>query len=69
MEGLVYAKVVVEGLRRAGKNPTREAFVEALEGLRDHDLGGLAVTYGPRNRSGSSYVDITIIGRDKTFRR
>ena len=69
MEGLVYAKVVVEGLRRAGRNPTREGFVEALEALRDHDLGGLVVNYGTRNRAGSSYVDITIIGRDKTFRR
>jgi branched-chain amino acid transport system substrate-binding protein len=69
MEGLVYAKVLVEGLRRAGKGPTRESFVQALEALRGHDLGGLTVTYGPRDHAGSSYIDITMIGRDRTFRR
>jgi ABC-type branched-subunit amino acid transport system substrate-binding protein len=69
MEGLVYAKVVVEGLRRAGRNPTREGFIQALEGFRGHDLGGLAVSYGPRDRSGSTYIDITIIGKDKAFHR
>jgi ABC-type branched-subunit amino acid transport system substrate-binding protein len=69
MEGLVYAKVVVEGLRRAGRNPTREGFIQALESMRGYDLGGITVSYGPRDRAGSSYIDITIIGRDKLFRR
>lgn len=69
MEGLVYAKVVVEGLRRSGKNPTRESFIQALESLRGFDLGGLTISYGPRDRAGSNYIDITIIGKDKTFRR
>jgi ABC-type branched-subunit amino acid transport system substrate-binding protein len=69
MEGCVYAKLIVEGLRQAGKNPTRETFIQALEGFRNHDLGGFAVNYGPRNRDGSGYIDITMIGKDKTFRR
>jgi ABC-type branched-subunit amino acid transport system substrate-binding protein len=69
MEGMVFAKVVVEGLRKAGKNPTRETFVQALESLRGYDLGGLTVSYGPRDHAGSNYIDITIIGKDKTFRR
>ncbi len=69
MEGLVYAKVVVEGLRRAGKNPTREGFIQALESMRGYDLGGITVSYGPRDRAGSGYIDITIIGKDKLFRR
>lgn len=69
MEGLIYAKVLVEGLRGAGKNPTRETFVRALETFREHDLGGYTVSYGPRDREGSTYIDITIVGRDKTFLR
>jgi ABC-type branched-subunit amino acid transport system substrate-binding protein len=69
MEGCIYAKVIVEGLRQAGRNPTREGFIGALESFQSRDLGGFAVTYGPRNREGSRYIDITMIGRDKTFRR
>lgn len=69
MEGCVYAKVIVEGLRQAGKNPTREGFIAALEGFRNQDLGGFVVRYDPRNHEGSEYIDITMIGRDKTFRR
>ncbi len=69
MEGYIYAKVIVEGLRQAGPNPTRESFIHALEGFRNYDLGGFSVRYGPRNRDGSEYIDITMIGKDKTFRR
>lgn len=60
----VVAKVAVEALRRAGKDLTREKYLAALEGMQHYDLGGYAVGYGPASRSGSSYVDLTIIGRD-----
>ena len=69
MEGLVYAKVLVEGLRRAGRNPTREGFIKALESMRNVDLGGFTVSFGPRSREGSTYIDITMIGKDKRFIR
>ncbi len=69
MEGYIYAKVIVEGLRQAGNNPTRESFIRALEGFRNYDLGGFTVRYGAKNRDGSDYIDITMIGKDKTFRR
>ncbi len=69
MEGLVYAKVLVEGLRRAGKEPTRESFIHALENMRNVDLGGFVVTFGPHRREGSTYIDITMVGRDGKFIR
>jgi branched-chain amino acid transport system substrate-binding protein len=56
------AKVLVEGIRRAGANPTREKVLKALEGLRDFDLGGIKVRYAPDNRVGSRFVEITVIG-------
>lgn len=61
MEGFAAAKVLVEGLRRAGRNPTRAALVASLEGLRDFDLGGLSISYGPRDRTGVEYVEMSII--------
>jgi ABC-type branched-subunit amino acid transport system substrate-binding protein len=61
MEGFAAAKVLVEGLRRAGRNPTRASLVAALEGLRDFDLGGLTISYGPKDRTGAEYVEMSII--------
>jgi ABC-type branched-subunit amino acid transport system substrate-binding protein len=69
MEGFLTAKVMVEGLRRAGKNPTREGLVDALEQMHDVDLGGFYVSYSPTNHAGSRFVDLTIIGRNGKFLR
>jgi ABC-type branched-subunit amino acid transport system substrate-binding protein len=69
LEGFLTAKVMVEGLRRAGKSPTREGLVDALEKMSDVDLGGFFVSYSPKNRAGSKFVDLTIISRDGKFLR
>ena len=37
--GYFYAKLAVEGLKRAGKNLTREGFIAALEGIKDWESG------------------------------
>ena len=68
LEGFLVAKVSVEGLRRAGRNLTRERFMNALESMHDVDFGGFAVSYSPTNHNGSMYVDLTIIGRDGGFK-
>ena len=69
MEGFLTAKVMVEGLRRAGKNLTREGLVNALESMQDVDLGGFYVGYSPKVHTGSKFVDLTIIGRNGNFLR
>jgi branched-chain amino acid transport system substrate-binding protein len=69
MEGFLTAKVMVEALWRAGKNPTREGLVDALEKMQDVDLGGFYVGYSPKNHAGSRFVDLTIIGRNGKFLR
>lgn len=55
------AKVLLEGLRRAGPGPTRAGLVKALESLHPYDLGGVSVNFGPNNRVGSRYVEVTVI--------
>jgi branched-chain amino acid transport system substrate-binding protein len=67
MEGFAAAKVLVEGLKRAGRNLTRPGLVAALEGLRDFDLGGLAVGYGPNDHTGAEYVELSMISRGGEF--
>ena len=47
LEGFVAARVLVEALRRAGPQLDTEKLVDALEGMRDLDLGlGTPVNYG-----------------------
>ena len=60
---------MVEGLRRAGKNLTRESFIRAMESLGPYDVGGFKVSYGPNNHNGSKFVDLTIISKDQKFVR
>ncbi len=69
MEGFVNAKVLVEGLRRAGRNLTREGLLRALRSMQRVDLGGLMVTYGQNDHSGSEFVELTIIGKNGEFVR
>lgn len=52
LEGFVDAMVLVEGLKRAGAEPTRETLVSGLEQLADLDLG-----FGPQWRIGYSAAD------------
>jgi branched-chain amino acid transport system substrate-binding protein len=61
MEGFMAAKVLVEGLRRAGNDPTREKLRSALESIRDFDIGGIAISYGANDHTGSQFVETSII--------
>lgn len=67
MEGFAAAKVLVEALRRSGRNPTRASLIAALESMRDYDLGGIKLSYAPTNHSGLSYVEASIVNRNGKF--
>ena len=69
LEGFAAAKVLVEGLQRAGKNPTRERLRAALEGIKNFNLGGLEIGYGPDDHTGLEFVDLSIVGADGRFMR
>ncbi|NDY91166.1 ABC transporter substrate-binding protein [Ideonella livida] len=69
VEGFAAAKVLVEGLRRAGKSPTREALRAALETFRAVDIGGLEVSFSPTDHSGLDYADLAIVDEGGRFRR
>lgn len=69
LEGFASAKVLVEGLRRAGPNPTPAGLKRALETLQRFDLGGLEVSYSPTDHTGLDYADLSIIGADGRFMR
>jgi len=67
LESFIAAKVTVEALRRAGPRLTRETFMQALDGMKEYDVGGYTVGFGPNNHNGSSFVELTVIGRGQKF--
>lgn len=69
LEGFITAKILVEGLRRAGKNLTRGGLITGLESMQEFDMGGFTVRYGPNDHQGSNFTDLTIIGRGGKFLR
>lgn len=69
LEGFIAAKVLVEGLRRTGNDLTREKFINAMEQMRDYDVGGFTVSFSPTDHSGSKFVELTVIGKDERFLR
>ena len=69
LEGFAGAKVLVEGLRRAGPKPTRQRLRDALESMKKVDIGGLEVTYGPGDHTGLDFADLSIIGENGRFLR
>src|SRR5258708_36226600 len=50
LEGFITAKVLVEGLKRTGKDLTRPKFIKAMEAIRDLDVGDYFVSYRSEER-------------------
>jgi ABC-type branched-subunit amino acid transport system substrate-binding protein len=55
LSALAAAKILVEGLKRGGRDVSRETLVTALEGLYDYNTGLTPhITFGPNRRVGAS---------------
>ena len=68
MEGFVSANAMSDALKRAGRAPTREGLVRALEETRRLDLGGYLIELSPTQHSSGKLVDLLILDRDGRFR-
>ena len=69
MEGYLAAKVLAEGLKRAGRNPSRDALINGLEAIQNADFGGFAVKFGPKDHVASRFVDLSMLTDDGKVRR
>ncbi len=66
LEGFLAAKVFVEGLKKMGKNLTRESFIDAIEGIKDLDIGaGNTIGFSAQNHQGSQKVYPTVVKNGK----
>jgi ABC-type branched-subunit amino acid transport system substrate-binding protein len=69
MEGYLAAKVLAEGLKRAGRNPSRDGLINGLEGIQNANFGGFSVSFGPKEHVASRYVDLSMLTEDGKVRR
>jgi branched-chain amino acid transport system substrate-binding protein len=63
-EGYISARVLVEGLKRSGNNPTPAKLAEALRRMGPLDMRGFIVDFSKGN-SGSQFVDIAVVSNGK----
>jgi branched-chain amino acid transport system substrate-binding protein len=64
LEGFVDAMVMVEGLKRAGKDLTREGLIRGIESIHDVDLGlgpQLKLDYSAKDHKGFDHVIPTVV--------
>src|ERR1700758_1143314 len=64
LEGFVDAMVLVEGLKRAGKDLSRAKLVSSLESIHKMDVGlgsGLLLDYSPTDHKGFDQVYDTVV--------
>jgi len=69
LEGFINARVFAEALKRAGRNPTRERFIESTWNIKRYDLGGFEVNFTEPGKNASRYVELTMVGKEGKFIR
>ncbi|MBR9819784.1 MAG: ABC transporter substrate-binding protein [Rhodobacteraceae bacterium] len=67
LEGYMVGRVALAALEAAGKDLTRDGYLKALAGLRDVDLDGVVLHFGPGDNQGMDDVFLTRITADGRF--
>jgi branched-chain amino acid transport system substrate-binding protein len=60
-EGFVHARLLVEGLRRTGRDLSTESFIRTMEGAKEIAFGRFTAQYSAKSHNGSDYVELAII--------
>jgi len=68
LEGYMAAKVFVEGLKRAGPRPTRDAVIAGLEGIGNQSMGDFWVNFSSNNHVASKFVELSMLTGDGRVR-
>ena len=67
-EGFVHARLLVEGLRRTGRDLSTASFVRTMEGAGEIAFGRFTARYSPQSHNGSDYVELAIIDAEGRLR-
>lgn len=66
LEGYINGRVLVEGLKRAGRGLTRDRFIEAIESIHGQPFGpGYDLSFSSKNHEGSRQVFMTVVREGK----
>ncbi len=68
LEGYVAGRTLIEGLRRAGPNPSPERLALSLSGIGELDFSGYRVRFVRGDHSGSRFVDLGVVAADGTLK-
>ena len=69
MEGYLAAKIVTEGLKRAGTRVgSREALIQGIEAIGNQSLVGFQVNFSANNHVASSFVELSMLTGDGRVR-
>lgn len=69
MEGYIAGKVIVEAVRRQKGKLSRDGMVTALDAMDSYNLGGYVVGFKPGMRSGSRFVELSIVTGEGKIRQ
>ena len=69
LEGYLAARLVTEGLKRAGgKTPTREGLIAGIESIGRQSFGGFEVDISPKDHVASQFVELSMLTGDGRVR-
>ncbi len=68
LEGYIVGRLTVDALKKAGKELTRQAFLDAVYQTGQFDFGGAVLEYGPGDNQGMGEVFLTVIQKDGSFK-
>jgi ABC-type branched-subunit amino acid transport system substrate-binding protein len=69
LEGYMVGKLAVMALGKVEGDLTRESFLKAFWDTGSFDLGGVTLTFGPKDNQGSDNVYMTVIQKDGSFKQ
>lgn len=68
MEGFMAARMVTEGIKRAGGRVTRDSLVSGLEAIGEMSMGGFNLTLSPTDHVASSFAELSMLTGDGKVR-
>ena len=69
LEGYVSGLVLIQAIKKAGNNPTREKVMDALNKMPETDLGGFFVKFDAKSHNGSKFTELTVLAADGKLKR
>lgn len=69
LEGFIAAKALVATLRKNAGKPERDKLIDTMKSMGTLDLGGFPLQFGPRQNSGSNFVELVALKGKQGFIR